>query len=128
MEIVRSAFSLWNEGDLDDWDQIFDPEVTVVAPEGWPDGAVSQGFEAWKLQAQRLRDSWEEARIEVDEIRPGARDTVLIRLRYLTRGGDTAIAFDTPMSAVFSVRHGKITRADYFWNVEDALEAAGLSE
>ena len=128
VEVVLRALDLWNEGDLDGWTPLYDPGVVVIAPEGWPDGAVSEGLDAWRLQAQRLRDSWEEARVEVDEIRTVGEDRVLARIRYLTRGGDTDMSFDTPMAVVFSLEQRRITRAHYFWDVAQALEAAGLSE
>jgi ketosteroid isomerase-like protein len=100
----------------------------VIAPEGWPEGAVSEGVDAWRRQAQRLRDSWEQARIEVDEIRPAGKDRVFARIRYVTRGKDPGISFDTPMATVFSLRDQKITRMEFFWNTAQALESAGLPE
>ena len=77
---------------------------------------------------RRLHDSWEEARVEVDDIRAVGDDQVLARFRYVTRGKDTGMSFDTPMSAVFVLREGRIVRARYFWEHDDALGAAGLSE
>ena len=101
--------------------------MDVVAPEGWPDGEVSHGLNAWRLQAERPRDSWAEARVEIDEIRP-VGDRVLVRIRYVTKSADTGLPFETPMAAVFFLEDRRITRADYFWKLEDAFAAAGLDE
>ena len=128
VKIVKRGNELWSEGDLDAWVELWDPQVVVTAPEGWPDGAGQYGLEAWRRQAERLRDSWEEARIEVDDIRPVGPDRVVSRFRYVTRGKDPGMSFDTPMAAAFTFHEGKITRADYFWDFADALEAAGTSE
>jgi ketosteroid isomerase-like protein len=128
VEIVRRVNELFSKGDLDRWAEHWDPEVVVTPPKGWPEGEEPRGIEAWRRQAERLRDSWEEARVEVDEIRPVGDDQVLARIRYITRGRDTGMSFDTPMAAVFRLRGGRIVRARYFWEYDDALEAAGLSE
>ena len=129
VEIVQRANEHWSEGNLDDaWAELWDPDVVVTAPEGWPEGEGEHGLEAWRRQAERLRDSSEEARVEVDDIRPVGQDRVVCRLRYVTRGKDPGMSFDTPMAAAFFLHEGRITRADYFWDFADALEAAGLSE
>jgi ketosteroid isomerase-like protein len=70
LEVVRRQFELWSEGRLDAWAQHWDRGVLVMAPEGWPEGPEFRGLDAWRRQAERLRDSWDEARVEVDDIRP----------------------------------------------------------
>jgi ketosteroid isomerase-like protein len=127
VEIVLDQWDAWSDGDLDRWAQAWDPDVVVFAPEGWPEGDVSRGLEAWRRQAQRLRDTWAEARIEVDEI-SDARDNVLARIRYVTVGADTGIPFETPMGVVLLISERKIKQAHFAWTLTDALEAAGLSE
>jgi len=37
VEIVRSAYELWNEGDLESFMGLIDEEVVVRAAEGWPE-------------------------------------------------------------------------------------------
>ncbi len=106
----------------------FDPDVLVTAPEGWPEGLEVRGLDAWRHQAERLRDTWREARTEVDEIRPVGDDRVLARVRYVTEGRRTEVSFDTPMAALFTVKRRKIIRVHYFWDYADALKAAGLTE
>ena len=94
VEIVRGQWDAWNDGNLDKWAQAWDSEVVVTAPQGWPDGPVERGLDAWRRQAQGLRDTWGEARIEIDEIWD-VDDRVLARFRYVTLGADTAIPFET---------------------------------
>jgi ketosteroid isomerase-like protein len=124
--IVQRQLELWNSGELDEAMRYFDADVIVEAPEGWPDGLVTRGVDAWRQQAQRLRDDWDEARIEIDEIRPAGGNQVLARLRYVTSGAQPGLSFDTPMAVVFLLRDQKIARARFFWEFERALEAAGL--
>ena len=128
VEIVLRQFEHFSEGNLDAWAECWDRAVVVAPPEGWPEGHVNRGIEEWRRQAERLRDSWNEARVEVDEIRAVGEDRVVTRIRYVTTGKEPGIAFDTSMAAAFFLRDRKITRAEYYWNFAEALEAAGLSE
>ena len=125
--IVLDQWEAWSAGDLERWGQAHDPGVTVVAPRDWPEGEVEPGLEAWRSQAERLRDTWAEARIEVDEIWD-VEDRVLAQYRYVTVGRDTGITFETPLAVVYFLRERKITRAYFAWTLDEALEAAGLSE
>lgn len=128
VEIVRRQFEAFSAGDLDSWAEAWDPNVVVDAPEGWPEGPREVGLDAWRRQVERLRDSWEEAGVEVDHIRAVGEDRVVMRIRYVTRGKDPGMSFNTPMAASFVLRDRKITRARYFWDFAEALEAAGVSE
>jgi ketosteroid isomerase-like protein len=128
VEIVERQFNAWNAGDFDEWAETWADDVEVFPPEGWPEGGVNRGLDAWRRQAERLRDTWAEARVEIDEIRPIEDDRVLAHIRYLTKGAGTGLPFDTPMAAVFFMADGKIKTGRYFWTADEALEAAGLSK
>ena len=45
-----------------------------------------------------------------------------------TWGRESGLELDSPTSWVFTIRRGKVTRAEGFLNRADALEAAGLQE
>jgi ketosteroid isomerase-like protein len=124
LEIVRRQFELWNEGDLDAAIAHYHPDVVMIAPEGWPEGPRTDGADAWRRQAERLRDTWGRARVEIDELRAIGDERVVARIRYLTEGADKAISFDTPMGAMFVIEAGRITRGEYSWSFDQALEAA----
>ena len=89
VEVVRRQFALWSKGERDAWARHWDRDVVITPPEGWPEGTVNPGLEAWRRQAERPRDSWEEARVEIDEIRPVGDDRVVARVRYVTRGEES---------------------------------------
>ncbi len=39
VELVCRSFDLWNRGDLTEWIAVHHPDVVVVPPDGWPEGA-----------------------------------------------------------------------------------------
>ncbi len=129
VEMVRAWFEVWNapDGDLDELRRFFDPAVVVIPPDGWPEGPA-RGIDAWKRQAESLRKTWAQARMEIDEIYAAGDDRVVSHMRYLTHGNDDSIAFETQISAVFFFTERRVTRALYFWDKAEALEATGLSE
>jgi len=117
----------WNEGKFDAWAETWHPDVVIVAPKGWPDGEASHGIDAWRMQAERLKTTWAEARIEVEDIR-STENCVAVHIRYVTTGGGTQLPFDTQMAAAFFFEEGKVTLGHYFWNFDEALELAGFAE
>ena len=40
VEVVRGIFAAWNTGDMDALRDLYDPEVIVRAPKGWPEPGV----------------------------------------------------------------------------------------
>jgi len=124
-EIVRESWRTWSEGDVDASMEYIDPDVVVISPAGWPEGPVIEGREAWAAQARRLRDSWGDAKVEIEEIRELDERRVLGRFSYVTRGKDADMDFDTPMVAILEIADDKIARARYFWTLEEAEAALG---
>jgi ketosteroid isomerase-like protein len=73
---------------------------------------------------------WESYRTEIEELRD-AGDRVLVLVRDFGRRPDMDAEVELVGSAVWTVREGKIVRAEFFAERADsirAFEAAGLSE
>jgi hypothetical protein len=98
-----------------------------VPPDGWPDGEVSRGRDAWVRQVIRIKDSWKSDRIEPSELE-AVGDSVIMRNIWTTRGKDSGIDFETHFYVVFSFSERTIKRIEFFLERARALEAAGLSE
>ena len=120
--VIRRAFQMWNEQALEEWKAVYHDDVVIVPPTGWPEGETTADLDAWLTQAMRLTDSWEEQRIEVDELRE-VGGHVLSVFRWVTRGKGSGIELVTPMASISNVRHGKIARQEYYLSSEEALEA-----
>jgi hypothetical protein len=97
--------------------------VVVFSPEGFPEGPRVEGVGAWRAQAQRLRDTWQEARCVIEELTEVAPGTVFARFRYVTSGGQ-GIGFDTEMAGAFVFEGGKVKRVQYTWDPAEALRIA----
>jgi ketosteroid isomerase-like protein len=126
VEIVEAIGDAWNAGDTEALRELYDPDVIVRAPPGWPEPGPFVGREAVMRQWERNRESWDEDTFEAVGDLIDAGDRVVVRLMWtgLGRGLRTQLEF----TAVYTVRNGKISYQESFWEHADALEAVGLSE
>jgi ketosteroid isomerase-like protein len=127
VKLVRRSFDAWNVGDLGRWISMHHPEVEVVPPEGWPEAEAPSSREEWLAQARRLLDSWAEQRVEPTQI-IGTGERVVALFEWVTRGKGSHIDLMTEMALIATVRDGLITRAAYYNDHAEALQAVGLSE
>ena len=72
-------------------------------------------------------EPWENYRTEIEElIDAGDQTVVLVRNYGRHKGSDAEVSLRA--AAVWTVRDGKIARADFYTDRAEALEAAGLME
>lgn len=102
--------------------------MVAKAPEGWPEPGPIQGFETVREQFARNKDSWGEEHVEIDEIRELDSERVLTQIRWLTTGKESGIAFESPVTQLFTLREGKVVRVEFYFDRAAALEAAGVRE
>jgi ketosteroid isomerase-like protein len=127
LDLVRRTADYWNRRDWSEMEAVLEAEVTVVPPAGWPEGDTIRGWPDWKRQIERLKDSWEEEHVEVDDVTP-VGDRVLVKYMWTTRGKDSGIPFETPMWTVFTFRDDRIAGMQYFMDEALAREAAQAPE
>ena len=127
VEIVRRATEAWNRDDWEALMALYDDDVVIVAPEEWPEAGTFSGRDAVREQFARLKDSWEEERIEQDELLD-LGERVLALNRWVARGKGSGIEVETPGGNLLTLRDGRIVRIEFFTNQSKAREAAGLSE
>ena len=123
VDVVRDAYTAWNQAAFDEWKAMHRPDVIVIPPEGFPEGNPTEDREAWFTQAMRLTDSWEEQRVEVEELHEVPGDRVLSIICWVTKGKDSGITLETPMAAITTVRDGRIVRHEFFRDREEARRA-----
>jgi ketosteroid isomerase-like protein len=127
VDVVRASFGAWNEGNMDAVRESYDPNVILRPPEGWPEPGPYFGREAVMRQFEQLRETWDADASEPISDFIDAADRVVVRLIWRTVGGHGPDA-NVELTAVFTVRKGKIFLLEYFWDHAEALETLGLSE
>jgi ketosteroid isomerase-like protein len=123
VEVMKAAFQAWN-GDMDAFREMHDRDVIARSPEGWPEPGPFIGREAVMRQWEQMRETWDaDALKPIDFIDAGDRVVV----RFIWRGVGRGPELNMEMTGVYSVREGKITVFEFFWDHSKALQAVGLA-
>ena len=127
LKLVRSIYAAWERGD---WSSVewADPglELVVVdgpAPTSWK-GLAAAG-EGWR----EFLGSWEDWRVEVEELRELDDDRVLVLARNTGRGKVSGMDVEQmggKTASVLHMRHGKVTRLVTYFDRDRALADLGL--
>ena len=125
VEIVRAGIEAWNAGDMDAVREVYDPDVIVRPPRDWPEAGPFIGRDAVMRQNVQLREAF-----DTDVIEPvsfiDAADRVAIR--HIWRGAGHGPDASLEITAVYTVREGRIFYVEYFWDHTKALATMGLEE
>jgi ketosteroid isomerase-like protein len=125
VQVVRAAFEAWNAGRMDALRELYDPgAVTVTVPEGWPEPAPVVGREAVMRGFVSQREALDADTVESIGDFIAAGDRVVVRLVW--RGSGHGPDMNMELTGVYTVRKGKISLVEHFWDHAEALEAIGL--
>jgi len=130
VEKVRAAMEAWNRGDWEGALEDTAPEFVVdnsTSLGEWR--GVHRGADQVKRMWQKFTEPWESVNIEIDEFIEAGEDVVVTRqtARFVGRDG---IELPGPVRSgwLWTFRDGAAIRVVVYNDLEDALEAAGLSE
>ena len=124
VEIVRKMIEAWNAGDMDAFRDLYDPHIIMRPPERWPEPGPFVGREAVMRQWEQLRETFDADALELLSDFIDAADRVAVRVNW--RGAGRGPESNMEMTDVFTVRKGRISIIECFWDHTEALEA--LSE
>ena len=126
LKVVRAALEAWNAGDMDALRELYDPEIILRMPEGWPESGPSVGREAVMRQLGQLRGTWDADTLERTSDFIDAADRVIVRYIWRTAGHGPEANIE--LTHVLTLREGRIVFVEFFWDHAKALEAVGLRE
>jgi ketosteroid isomerase-like protein len=124
--VVRALFEAWNDGDMEKYETLLHPSIVVFAPPDWPEPGPFVGRDVVMTQFAWQRDTLDFDKAEVVGDLIDAADRVVVRFRWggTGRGPDVAMEF----TGVYTIRNGKNTLQEFFWDHAEALQTLGLSE
>jgi ketosteroid isomerase-like protein len=126
VEIVQASFEAWNAGDMDAFRDLYDPDIILRALEGWPEPGPYVGREAAMREFEQMRDTWDADALEPISDFIDAADRIVVR--FIWRGAGHGPEANLEATGVFTVRKGRVSYVEFFWDHAEALEAVGLSE
>jgi ketosteroid isomerase-like protein len=127
VEVVKAANRAWNAGGMDAFRELHDPDAILRPEKDWPEPGPYVGREAVMRFYEQLRETWDADTVELSDDIDHAADRVVARFFWHPVGGHGP---DPNLQAtiVQSVRNGRIREVEFFWDHDEALEAAGLRE
>jgi ketosteroid isomerase-like protein len=124
IEVVRSAFAAWEEGDLARLGDLVTDDLVVYRAD--PDGATSHGLDGFL----ELTADWTEGFADwtpVPEEFTEVGERVLVRVRQSARGEASGVPLTEDWWFVYELRRARIARMSIYTKHTEALEAAGAS-
>jgi ketosteroid isomerase-like protein len=126
--VVRRALEAFERGDLEEMLSQIDSEAELhSAIIGGAEGNAYRGHEGFRRWYADSYETFEYFKFELSEVRD-LGDRVLTLGHVKARGRESGAEIDSPMGWVYTVRRGKLVKAEGFLSRAEALEAAGLQE
>jgi ketosteroid isomerase-like protein len=126
VELVRRGFEAWDAGDMDAVREVYDPDVVMRTPDGWPEPGPFVGREAVMREYEHTREAWDADTLEPVGDFLYAADRVVVR--YIWHGAGYGPEANLELTSVYTVRRKKVVFQEIFRDHAAALKAAGLRE
>jgi ketosteroid isomerase-like protein len=127
LELVRSIYRAWERGDFssNEWAH---PDIEFVRADGPSPGRWSELAGIVEATREWL-NTWEDARVQVDEYRELDGERVLVLVHHSGRGKRSGLEIaqlGSQGAQVFHIHGGKVTRFVHYLDRERALADLGL--
>jgi ketosteroid isomerase-like protein len=127
VELVRRGAEALTRRDRTSWLAVNDADLEVVPLPDWPESGVRGAEAAWNYYLE-IFDAFESFPIDDAEVLDAGGEKVLLHYRVELSGAASGAGVEFDNWGVFTIRQGRILRAEWFADRAAALEAAGLSE
>jgi ketosteroid isomerase-like protein len=125
--LIRQAVGAFNEQDIEGWVGALDPHVEIEFFGGF-DGVLGARFEG-EEGARRFFEDWfaafETMHVELEEFRE-AGEQLLILHELVGTGKESGAPVQLPGAAIYGFKGERISRAAFYYDRDEALEAARL--
>jgi ketosteroid isomerase-like protein len=122
VEIVRRILEAWRSGRSPAAEGLLDEQVEWVnAPEAVEPG-TRRGIRAFEAAAASVAESFENVRLEVDELIPSG-DRVLVVGTLVVRGRESSAELRQPIGQLWTLRDGRALRVQLLTDPEQGRAA-----
>ena len=127
--VVLAAFEAYNAGDLDAFMGFYASDAQVCPDASvFPEAGALHGLVEVRAWVEEIDKPWVNRRYVAREAFAVVGDRVLHRGDWGGVGATSGIETYSSITGIFTVREGKIARAEYFFDHDKALKAVGLEE
>jgi len=123
LEIIRVGVEALNRGDVDGLAEALDPDVELIPLRAVLDGTVYRGHEGMRRWLADMGEDWTRFELDLQEVRELEGGQVLVRATMRLRG-KSGVALDSSAAWLCELRGGRVSRIQFFADVDAALAAA----
>ena len=127
IDLLARLQEAFNKGDIASALEAFDPEAEWQQAREDPDAETLHGTEAIRRLWESWRESYPDLRIEGDEIIT-AGERAFVWVRITGHGAASGIEMAMEEAYVYTFRDGRIVRLEDYFDRQEGLRAAGISE
>ena len=129
VELIRAAVAKYNAGDFDAHLALYAPDAEWVPDASrFPEETPPHGHDEIRRFIEGTGDGFLNLRYELNDVFAVGADRVLARGEWGGQGEASGIETYSSLTTVWTVRDGEILRTEFFFDHDEALKAAGLSE
>jgi ketosteroid isomerase-like protein len=129
VEVVRSMIEAWTAGDAEGMAALCDEDMEFVGLMAQALGEKThRGKDVWASYFGRLRETWEEWRIEDLKVLEAENGQAVAVCSLVARGKESGAVVRHRIGMTVRFRDGKLWRMRTYPDPREALEAVGLSE
>jgi ketosteroid isomerase-like protein len=128
VEIVRRIFESLGGSEIRYPAGFLDPDVEWVNPPYAVEPGIRRGRPAFEQAAASMSGAFDEFSFEVDDVIDAGDERVLVLTTFVIRGRESGMEQRQPQGYVWTLRHGRGVRFEWFNSHAEALEAVALRE
>jgi ketosteroid isomerase-like protein len=118
----------YNAGDLDAWAASLAPDIEVLPDTSFPESGPLLGRDKYRAWTEGLASGLLSPRWNTTEVLDLGADRVLHRGDWGGKGEASGIETYSSITGLFTVREGQISRVEFYFDHDRALQAAGLGD
>jgi ketosteroid isomerase-like protein len=127
VELILATVGAYNDGDIDAWAEFLHPDIEAIPDASFPESHPLLGRDEYRAWTEELTMGLLSPRWETTEVLALGADRVLHRGDWGGKGASTGIETHSSITGLFTVREGQISRVEFYFDHDRALEAAGLA-
>jgi ketosteroid isomerase-like protein len=129
VEVVRRFIDAYNAGELDAAVDFCAADVTVFPDASvFPESSSLVGRDEFRGFLEETWAAWASGSVTPTEVLDIGEGRVLVRADWAATGSASGVETHTNISQIYTIRDDQISRAEYFFDHDNALKAVGLAE
>jgi uncharacterized protein len=127
VELVRQIYASWRPGSSPAASNLLGPEIEWVNPSYALEPGTRTGIEAFASITGELDEAVSDFRMDVERL-IDAGDRVVVIATMRGRGSSSGVEIERRHGSVWTIRDRKAVRFQWFYEPDEAFEAAGLRQ